>query len=193
MCPSKAPSPDGLPAAFFQKYWQAVPGGLIDTCLHILNEQGDLTPLNHTYIALIPKICEHRKVTKFRPISLYNLVYRIMAKTIANKMKPVMSQIIFPVQSTFIPNKFVTDIVIIGYDCLYKIGHNKWKKTGWVALKLDISKAYDRVEWVFSKQTMIKLSFSNTWVNLIIRCIRTAFCSVIINGFQEAYFNQREA
>lgn len=76
----------------------------------------------------------------------------------------------------------LTDNIIIGYDCLHKIRHSKGKRNGLVALKLDISKAYNRVEWLFLKQTMPKLGFAQSWVNLIIRCITTSSVSIIING-----------
>lgn len=87
MCPTKALGPDGFLAAFFQKHWKSVGKGVTSTCLHILNEGGNITPLNHTYIALIPKVTKPERVTDFRPISLCNVIYRIIAKTIANKLK----------------------------------------------------------------------------------------------------------
>lgn len=68
MCPTKAPEPDGFPATFFQKHWKAVREGVVAICLHILNEKGNLTPLNYTYIAFIPKI------EKSRDVMDYNLV-----------------------------------------------------------------------------------------------------------------------
>lgn len=52
MHPTKAPGPDGLPTAFFQKHWKSVSKGVTATCLHILNDEGNIAPLNHTYIAL---------------------------------------------------------------------------------------------------------------------------------------------
>lgn len=61
MCLTKAPGQDGLPAVFFQKHWLSVRGGVINTCLHVLNKQGNLAPLNHTYIALIHEIEKPRK------------------------------------------------------------------------------------------------------------------------------------
>ena len=120
--------------------------GVITTCLHILNEGGNIAPLNHTYIALIPKVRKSRTVNEFRPISLCNIIYKLIAKVVANGLKKILNDIISPTQSVFLPNKFITDNIVIGYECLNKIRLNKSKRQELVALKLDISKAYDRVE-----------------------------------------------
>lgn len=132
---------------------------MVKTCLYLLNEQGNPALINHTYIPLVPKIAKPRKVTNYRPISLYNVVYRIVTKAIANRLKPILSQIISLNQSAFIHSRLITDNVIIGYECLHKIRNSKGKRNGLVALKLDISKAYDRVEWQFLAQVMVKLGF----------------------------------
>lgn len=179
---TKAPGPDGLPAGFFQKHWNSVKASVIYTCLHILNGNGSVASLNHTHIVLIPKIPKPQRVTDFRPISLCNVIYRIVAKVIANRLKNVLNHVISPFQSAFIPNRLITDNIIVGYECLHKLWHGKGKKHGWAALKLDISKAYDRVEWDFLKCTMLKLGFSSKLVLLIMNCITTASFSVVING-----------
>lgn len=134
--------------------------GVLATCMHILNDGGSIAPLNHTLIALIPKVNKPRKVTKYRPISLCNVIYRIVAKTIANRLKQILHSIVTPTQSAFVPNRLITDNIIIGYECLYKIRSYKSKNEGLVALKLDISKAYDKVEWKFLESTMRRLGFS---------------------------------
>ena len=182
MCPTKAPGLDGLHAMFFQKHWQYIGKGVTQTCLHILNDQGNLSPLNHTFIALIPKVAKPRKVTEYRPISLCNVVYRIFAKVIANRLKQVLHQIISPYQSAFVPNRIITDNIVIGYECLHKIRHSKRRKNGLVSLKLDISKAYDRVKWGFLEHIMRRLGFTEKWVHLVMNCITTTSLSILING-----------
>lgn len=119
---------------------------------------------------------------EFRLISLSNVIYRIVAKVIANRLKQILHLVISPTQSAFVPNRLITDNVIIDYEFLHKIRHNKGKKKGLVALKLDISKAYDRVEWLFLKRAMERLGFSNKWIDLVMDCITTSSFSVIING-----------
>lgn len=182
MCPTKALKPDGLPAVLFQKHWQSVKVRVLSTRLYVLNNQGNIAPLNHNYIALIPKVAKPRKVTDFRLISLCNVIYRIVTKTIANKLKPILAQIISPTQNAFIPHRLITDNIIIGYECLHKIKHCKGKKNDKVALKLDISKAYDRVEWGFLKEIMRRMGFPGRWIELIMQCITTTSFSELING-----------
>ena len=133
--------------------------GVITTCLHILNKGGNITPLNHTFIALIPKVRKPRTVNEFRPISLCNVVYRIITKAVANRLKKILNVIISPIQIAYVPNRFITNNIIIGYKYLNKIRLNRSKRQGLVALKLDISKAYDRVEWNFLKCIMQKMGF----------------------------------
>lgn len=182
MCPIKAPGPNGLPTVFYQKHWQTIKSKVITTCLYILNKQGTIGPLNHTYITLIFKIGKSRKVIDFRPISLCNVIYKIVVKTITNRLKQILSKVISPMQSAFIPNRLITDNIIVGYECLHKIRQSRGKRNGLLALKLDINKAYDKLELNFLEQTMLKLGFSQNYVRLVMRCISSAFFFVIING-----------
>lgn len=126
MCPTKIPIPNNLSAILFQRHWQTVRSGVVETCLHILNKQGKLESLNYTHIAFIPKIAKLKKVIEFSSINLYNVVYRNVVKAIANRLKLIFSQIVSPTQSVFI--RLITDNVIIGYECYYKIRHSKKKK-----------------------------------------------------------------
>lgn len=133
MWPTKALGPDGLPAAFFQKHWNFVREVITITCLHILNEQGNLAPLNHTYTALIPKKKKKEKtrdVVECWPISLCNVMYRVIAKSISNRLKQILRVVISSNQSVFIPNRLITDNMIIGYNVYIKLKWVKRRKKG---------------------------------------------------------------
>lgn len=73
-------------------------------------------------------------MTEFRLISLCSVIYKIVAKTIANRLKTILHAVIDSAQSAFIPNKLITDNIIVGYEYLPKIRKNKGKKNGLVAL-----------------------------------------------------------
>lgn len=94
MGPTKAPGPDGLPPLFYQKYWSIVGDDVVSLCLGFLNGSTGIEALNHTLIALIPKVDVPKKVTEFRPISLCNVLYKLISKTLANRMKRVLPDVI---------------------------------------------------------------------------------------------------
>ncbi|KAL0442158.1 UNVERIFIED_CONTAM: hypothetical protein Sradi_0154700 [Sesamum radiatum] len=156
MAPLK--SPDGMPPIFFQKYWHIIKFDVINCVLNILNDRVLDPTLNFTHIVLIPKIHKPELITHFRPISLCNVIMRITTKCIANRLKPLLDKIITPTQSAFVPSRLITDNILIAFEINHFIKNKTWGKTGHIALKLDISKAYDKVEWNFLRQVYGKAS-----------------------------------
>ena len=87
-------------------------------------------------------------MSNFRHISLENVVSRIVSKVIANKLKSVLPNVILDAQSAFVPYRQIIDNTIVAFEVLHRISNKrKWKKGQIMAVKLYISKAYDRVEW----------------------------------------------
>lgn len=121
-------------------------GRPIEHCLEILNNGCSLRGLNHTNIALIPKIGQPKVPSDFRPISLCNVSYKIISKVLANRLKLVLNEVIAESQSAFIPGRLISDNLLVGYECIEFIMNKRQGKKGYVAMKLDMSKAYDRVE-----------------------------------------------
>ena len=76
----------------------------------------------------------------------------------------------------------ITDNILIAFESLHHMKTSCSRRTVYMALKLDMSKAYDRVEWVFLEKILLKLGFQNSWVSLIMECITTVTYSIMVNG-----------
>ena len=185
MAPLKAPGPDGMPPLFFQTYWLDIGTDITEAVLSSLNSGSLLKSINHTFISLIPKVKNPERVTEFRPISLCNVIYKIISKVIANRLKPMLNFIISETQSAFIADRLITDNIIIAFELLHHMKTGCLGKKGFMALKLDMSKAYDRVEWVFLKNILLRLGFQHSWVDLIMECVSTVSYSILVNGEPE--------
>ena len=178
----KAPGPDGMPPLFFQTYWPDIGMDITEAVLSSLNLSSLLKSINHTFISIIPKVKNPESVTGFRPISLCNLIYKIISKVIANRLKPLLNSIILETQSAFIAGRLITDNVLIAFELLHHMKTDCLGKKGFMALKLNMSKTYDRVEWVFLKNILLRSGFQQSWVNLIMECVTTLSYSILVNG-----------
>ena len=122
------------------------------------------------------------QVIKFRPISLCNVIYKLISKVLVNRLKSLLPSIVSENQSAFQARRVITDNILMAFETLHYMKTQQNGSTGFMALKLDISKAYDRVEWSFLECLLRKLGFHNRWVDLMMECITTVFYSILING-----------
>jgi hypothetical protein len=97
-------------------------------------------------------------------------------------LKQVLKHIISPTQSAFVPGRLITDNVLVAFEALHTMDAKMKGQQGYMALKLDMSKAYDRVEWEFLEAIMRKLGFADRWVNMLMKCVKSVSYSILING-----------
>ncbi|MCH79708.1 ribonuclease H protein, partial [Trifolium medium] len=160
-----APGPDGLPALFYHNYWDIIGNG------------NDVTNMiNHPTTP-----------SDFRPISLCNVTLKIITKTLANRIKLILPEVISPNQSAFISGRLITDNTIIASDIFHYLSHTN-RKSGYVGIKTDMAKAYDRVEWDFLEATLTVMGFPETMVQTIMKCVTTVTFSILINGHPSMEF-----
>lgn len=145
----KSPGPDGFPALFFHHFWSLVREDVVNAVLSFFNRGFLLKDLNRTFITLIPKIPVPNTFKDFRPIGLCNTVYKIISKCLVNRLQPIMDKIITPFQNGFVKGRSISDNLILASELLTFIQKCKKRKKFWCALKLDITKAYDKISWPF--------------------------------------------
>lgn len=141
MHPTKAPGPDGLPALFYKKIWDSIGGDVVSYVLNLLNNGGPVDQINNTHIVLIPKKKQCQATEDYRPISLCNVLYKLVSKAISNRLKKVLPHVISESQSAFVPGRLITDNVLVAYELFHFLGKKKKGVKGCMAMKLDMSKA----------------------------------------------------
>ncbi|KAL9668970.1 hypothetical protein QQ045_006511 [Rhodiola kirilowii] len=90
---------------------------------------------------------------------------KLITKVLANRLKVVLPEIISQNQSAFIRGRLITDNILIAHELSHSMNRRNKQKTGSMSLKLDMSKAYDRIEWSFLEKMMLSMGFSNNGVS----------------------------
>ena len=105
-----------------------------------------------------------------------------MSKVLSNKLKRILPKVIGEAQSAFVPGRQISDNVVVAFETMHSIKMKKKGKKGLMAVKLDMSKAYDRVEWKYLEGVMKRMSFQEKWIQLSMMCVKTVSYLVLING-----------
>ncbi|XP_056847372.1 uncharacterized protein LOC130498048 [Raphanus sativus] len=180
--PNKAPGPDGMTSKLFQRFWREMGQDIIKLVKDFF-ATGSFDPLlNQTNICLIPKKKKPRDMTEFRPISLCNVSYKIISKLLCKRLKRILPRLISETQSAFVAKRLITDNILVAQESFHALRTNKRCREDFMAIKTDMSKAYDRVEWSFIAALMLKMGFDERLVDLIMCCVTSVSYQVLVNG-----------
>jgi hypothetical protein len=119
--PLKAPGADGFPVRFFQRNWGIMKEEVVAAVKKFFHEGSMPSEINETIIVLIPKNNDPISPKDFRPISLCNVIYKIVAKCISNRLRPLLDGLINECQSAFIPGRLIIDNALIAFECFHNI------------------------------------------------------------------------
>lgn len=176
----KAPGPDGYHGVFYQQSWEVVQQAVIGMVQDFFAHRISMRELNQTNLVLLPKVDVPESVGHFRPISLCNFSYKVISKIIANRMRSLMPQIITKQQRAFVPGRQIQDNIFIVHEAFHHLKRSKSTKE--MAIKIDMNKAYDRVEWDFLEALLERLRFDRKWVDYIMACLTTVEFNLKLEG-----------
>jgi hypothetical protein len=169
----KAPGPDGFQPIFFKLFWDVV-GEDMWNFIKIAFKKGYYDPkVCETFIVLLPKGESQRTFKDFRPISLCNVAYKLISKIIMARLRSFLDEVVSPLQNSFIPGRSTKDNAIVLQEVLHFMKKSK-RKNGDMVFKLDLEKAYDRVNWRFLRDTLTKFNFPPRITSLIMFDITSA-------------------
>ena len=137
--------------------------------------------LNETFITLIPKHPGADCLASFRPISLCNTIYKVVTKIIVKRLRPLLPNLISPLQIAFILGRMGLDNMIIAQELIHTMTLKKGR-TGFMAIKIDLEKAYDRLEWHFIMDVLELYRLPPSLIKLIMSCVSSSSISVLLNG-----------
>ncbi|CAN0875023.1 LINE-1 retrotransposable element ORF2 protein, partial [Linum grandiflorum] len=186
--PNQAPRSDGFTGFLFRDYWNLIHRDLCDAVRSFFASGSLLRNINHTIILLIPKTNNPTIMTQLRPISMCQFLYKIIAKILANRLSLVLPSIIDTHQTGFVKDQRITDNIIIAHEIMHFLKRKTNGSTHYLALKLDMEKAYDRIEWDFLFEMLRKLGFHRSFISWIQACITTVSYSVNLNGRRVGFF-----
>lgn len=170
MHPSKSPG-HGMPSNFFQSN-QHVIGDSVTTAVLDALHSGDLpSNLNHTFFILNPKKETPLKVSDYHPISLCDVIYKIISKVITNRLRVILPHIILESQSAFFLDMQIIGCVLVAYEIVHYLRHKRGGRKGFMSFKFDMTKDYDRVEWNYLERVLAQMGFRVSFIHLIMMCV----------------------
>jgi hypothetical protein len=174
-----APGPDGLPVVFFQRFWEILKKPILLMLNDFALGRVDAARLNYGIISLIPKVKGADTIKQFRPIALINVIFKFIAKAYAIRLAAIAHRTIDRSQTAFIKGRSLHEGVL----ALHEITHElRVKSLLGLLLKLDFEKAYDRVNWDFLQEVLLRKGFSATVVHRLMQLVRGGQTAINVNG-----------
>nr|GEW00648.1 hypothetical protein [Tanacetum cinerariifolium] len=180
------PGPDDFTATFFKEAWNIIANDVYLAVSEFFRNDTLLKEINHTIIALLPKVKSPYRVNDYRPISCCNVLFKCISKIIANRIKHSLKMIISPNQSAFILGWSITDNILLTQELVHN--YHLERGTTRCDFKFDIQMAYDTVDWDFLRIILLGFSFHQKMVSWIMECVTSTSYSICVNDSFHGYF-----
>ena len=177
---NRSPGSDGFPYEFYKVFWIDLKYFVYRSLCHGL-ARGELSVTQREgLITLVPKPSKPRNlISSWRPITLLNSTYKILAGTVANRLKSVLESIIHPDQTAFMKNRFIGENIRATYDVLWDTYSRN--KNG-LLLSVDFKTAFDVMNWKFLEISLQKFNFGKKFIDIFWCLHRHTFSRISYNG-----------
>nr|GEW18412.1 hypothetical protein [Tanacetum cinerariifolium] len=182
----KSLGPDGYTLTFFKKGWDVVGEDVCRVVRDFFTNGKLLKEVNHTFLALIPKVATSTNVTDFRPISSCNVLYKCISKILTNRIIEGIKEVVSENQSAFVPGRRISYNILLTQELMHNYHRNMGPPR--CAFKVDIQKACDTVDWRFLGFILMKFVFHQTMIKWIMACVTSPSYSISINGNIHGFF-----
>eukprot|EP00253_Pinus_taeda_P013029 PITA_13029 len=181
-----APGPDGFTVDFYQAGWHFLGKEILEMVEESKMNQKVWPALNSTFYALIPKTENREDPNGFRPIALCNVIYKIITAMMARRLKPMLEKLISAEQTGFVEGRQILDGLVVTQEVIHSL---KTKHQKGMMIKLDLSKAYDRLNWNYLSKVLESFGFCKRWINWIHNLISSPIFSILVNGIPSNPFS----
>eukprot|EP00253_Pinus_taeda_P011499 PITA_11499 len=175
----KALGPDGFNVDFFKAGWEIVKHDILEVVEDSRNSKTFLKSLNASFIALIPMQEKAMTPDLFRPIDLCNVVYKIISKVIANRLKTLLPTLVSEEQTGYVKGRQILNNIIQAHEVLHSLKNNK--QAG-MTIQLDLAKAYDKLSWSYIREVPKAYGFDHNWIRWVMALLTYAIFSILLNG-----------
>ncbi|KAL0297913.1 UNVERIFIED_CONTAM: hypothetical protein Scaly_3079300 [Sesamum calycinum] len=182
--------PDGFSSALFQACWDTIAEDVFAAVTDFFRGTPMPRSFTATSISLIPKNDSPQSWSEFRPISLCNVTNKILAKLLYTKISQALPDLISPSKSGFVPCRLIADNILLAQEMTHHLDMRHRK--GNLILKLDMSKAYDRVKWKFLYAILEKMGFPARFIALIRHAIEHCWFTILVNGQASSFFKSSQ-
>jgi hypothetical protein len=182
----KAHGHDGFTMEFFHYCWSMIREEVWQLVEESQSLRQVLLAFNATFLTLIPKEYWVTHPKQIRPIALCNVIYNIITKVIALRLKLVLPFIISKEQSGYVEGSQIMDSVMLAHEVIHSL---KSTRTPGMLIKLDLSKYFDRLSWQYMNSLLEAFGFDKTWIDWIMKLTSSAFFSILVNGVPSQPFS----
>ena len=181
MKPLKAPGTDGLHAIFYQSQRHVIGPSFCRLIKDIFTSGKVPQEINTTLLVLILKEEHPSSLKMFRPISLCTVAYKTVTKIITNRLQSLLPNLIGPHQTSFVPERHIIDNIVVAQEVVHSM-HRKTGKKRFMAIKVYLEKAYDRLNWDFIFETLQQTGIPIQLSRLIMECVTSVSMNILWNG-----------